>query len=86
MGPCIVLSNIRDRISNEMQLYTVYLCLGTALHILGGISTHNQERIQLYLQHLVLVTPIMLPAAIAEGHDERAEELVTCKEGYLSLT
>ena len=34
-------------ISNKMQLYTVYLYLETALHVLGGTSTHHQERIQL---------------------------------------
>jgi len=32
-----------------MQHYTVYLSLETALHISGGIPTHHQERIQLYL-------------------------------------
>jgi hypothetical protein len=26
-----------------MQSYTVYLFLETALHVLGGISTHHQE-------------------------------------------
>jgi len=35
----------------------------TALHVSGGTSTHHQERIQLYLQHLVFVTPLLLPAA-----------------------
>jgi len=34
---------------------------------LGGTSTHHQERKQLYLQHLVFVTPLLLPAAIAAG-------------------
>jgi len=38
-----------------MQRYTVYLYLETALHVSGGTSTHHQERIQLYLQHLVYV-------------------------------
>jgi hypothetical protein len=52
-----------------MQRYTVYLYLETALHISGGISTHHQERLQLYLQHLVFVTPSLLSAAI-----------VTCRE------
>jgi hypothetical protein len=60
MGPCIV------SISNKMQRYTVYLYLETALHISGGISTHHQEHIQLYLQHLVFVTPLLLSAAIVE--------------------
>jgi hypothetical protein len=54
------------RISNKMQRYTVYLYLETALLISGGTSTHHQERIQLYIQHLVLVTPLMLSAAIVE--------------------
>jgi hypothetical protein len=49
-----------------MQRYTVYFYLETALHVLGGTSTHHQERIQLYLQHLVSVTPILLSAAIVE--------------------
>jgi hypothetical protein len=49
-----------------MQRYTVYLYLETGLHVWGGNSTHRQERIQLYLQHLVFVTPLQLPAAIVE--------------------
>jgi hypothetical protein len=49
-----------------MQRYTVYLYLETALHVLGGNSTHHQKRIQLYLQHLVFVTPLLLSAAIVE--------------------
>jgi hypothetical protein len=61
MGPRIVI------ISNKMQRYTVHLYLETALHISGGISTHYQERIQLYLQHLVFVTtPLLLSDAIVE--------------------
>jgi hypothetical protein len=49
-----------------MQRYTVYLYLETALHVSGGISTHHQERIQLYVQHLVFVTPLLLFDAIVE--------------------
>ena len=64
MGPCIV--SIFQYISNKMQRCTVYLHLETSLHVLGGTSTHHQERIQLYLQHLVFVTPLMLSAAIVE--------------------
>jgi len=36
------------------------------LHVSGGTSTHHQERLQLYLQHLVFVTPLLLSAAIVE--------------------
>ena len=50
-----------------MQRYTVLLYPETALHVSGGTSTHHQERIQLYLQHQVFVTPLLLPAAIAAG-------------------
>jgi len=38
-----------------MQRYTIYLSVETALHVWGGTSTHHQEHIQLYLQHLALV-------------------------------
>jgi hypothetical protein len=38
----------------------------TALHVSGGTITHHQERKQLYLQHLVFVTPLLLSAAIVE--------------------
>jgi hypothetical protein len=49
-----------------MQRHTVYSYLETALHVSGGTSTQHQERIQLYLQHLVFVTPLLLSAAIVE--------------------
>jgi hypothetical protein len=53
-------------ISNKMQRYTVYLYLETALHVSGDTSTHHQQRIQLCLQHLVFVTPLLLSAAVVE--------------------
>ena len=64
MGTCTV--SIFQYISNKMQRYTVCLYLETALHVSGGTSTHHQERIQLYLQRLVFVTPLLLSAAIVE--------------------
>jgi hypothetical protein len=60
MGKCIV------SISNKIQRHTVYLYLETALHVSGGTSTHHQERIQLYLQNLVFVRPLLLSASIVE--------------------
>jgi hypothetical protein len=60
MDPCIV------SLSNKMQSYTVYFYMETAVHVSGCTSTHHQERIQLYLQHLVFVTPLVLSAAIVE--------------------
>jgi hypothetical protein len=64
MGTCVV--SIIQYISNKMPRYTVYSYLETALHASGGTSTHHQERIQLYLQHLVFVTPLLLSATIVE--------------------
>jgi hypothetical protein len=49
-----------------MQRYTAYLYLENALHVSDGTSTHHKERIQLHLQHLVFVTPLLLSAAIVE--------------------
>ena len=40
--------------------------LETALHVSGGTTTNHQERKQLYLQHLVFVTALLLSAAIVE--------------------
>jgi hypothetical protein len=64
MGTCIV--SIFQYISNKMQSYTDYLYPETALHVSGGTSTHHQECIHLYLQHLVFVTPLLISAAIVE--------------------
>jgi hypothetical protein len=64
MGLCIV--SIFPYISNKMQRYTVYLYFETTLHVSGDTSTHHQERIQLYRQHLIFVTPLLLSAAIVE--------------------
>jgi hypothetical protein len=65
-GQCLYKEMIFQSISDKMQLYTVYLYMETALHVSGGTSTHHQERIQLYLQHLAFVTPLPLPAVIVE--------------------
>jgi hypothetical protein len=60
MVTCIV------SISNKMKRYTVYLYLETVLHASGDTSTHHQERIKLYLQHLVFVTPLLLSTVIVD--------------------
>jgi hypothetical protein len=58
-------SNIPIYIQQDATLHSLFY-LETALHASGGTSTHHQERIQLYLQHLVFVTPLLQPAAIVE--------------------
>ena len=57
-------NNILIYIQQDATLHSLFY-LETALHVSGGTSTHHQERIQLYPQHLVFVTPLLLPAAIA---------------------
>jgi hypothetical protein len=53
-----------------MQRYTVYLYPETALIFSGGISTHHQERIQLYLQRLVFVTVVTFIDITCKGKCE----------------
>ena len=57
--------NIPICIQKDAMLHSLFY-LETALHVSGGIFTHHQERIKLYLQHLVFVTPLLLSAAIVE--------------------
>jgi hypothetical protein len=52
-------------IQQDATLHSLFH-LETALHVSGGTTTHRQERKQLYLQHVVLVTPLLLSAAIVE--------------------
>jgi len=51
--------------NKDATLHSLFY-LETALHVSGGITTHHQERKRLYLQHLVFVRPLLLPAAIVE--------------------
>jgi len=58
-------NNILIYIQQDATLHILFY-LETALHVSDGTITHHQERKQLYLQHLVLVTPLLLSAAIVE--------------------
>jgi hypothetical protein len=58
-------NNILIYIRQDATLHSLFY-LETALHVSGGIITHHQERKQLYLQDLVFVTPLLLPAAMVE--------------------
>jgi hypothetical protein len=52
-------------IQQNATLHSLFY-LETALHVSGGTTTYHHERIQLYLQHLAFVTPLLLPAAISD--------------------
>jgi hypothetical protein len=58
-------SSILIYIQQDSTLHSLFY-LETVLHVSVGTSTHHQERKQLHLQHLVFVTPLLLPAAIVE--------------------
>jgi hypothetical protein len=55
---------IRIYIQQDAKLHSLFY-LETALHVSGTTTTNHQELKQLYLQQLVFVTPLVLPAAIA---------------------
>jgi len=52
-------------IQQDATLHSLFY-LETALHVSGGTITHHQEHKQLYLQHLVFVTALLLSATIVE--------------------
>jgi hypothetical protein len=57
--------NTQIYIQQDVTSHSLFY-LETALHVSGGITTHHQECKQLYLQHLVFVTPLLLSVAIVE--------------------
>ena len=62
----------------DATLYSLFY-LETALHVSGGTITHHQERKQLYLQHLLLVRPLLLPSAIAAGSSNGLTNTRCCR-------
>ena len=58
-----VITYILIYIQQDATLHSSFY-LETTLHVSGGTITHHQERKQLYLQCLVFVTLLLLPAAI----------------------
>ena len=61
----VLRTNILIYVQQDATLHSLFY-LETALHVSGRTTTHHQERKQLYLQHLVFVTPLLLSAAIVE--------------------
>ena len=63
-------NNILIYIQQDATLHSLFY-LGTALHVSGGTATHHQEHKQLYLQHLVFVTPLLLPATTTHYQERK---------------
>jgi len=72
------LKNIPIYIKQDATLHSLFY-LENALNVSGGISTHHQERIQLYLQHLVFVRLLLLPAAITAGSGNSLTNTRCCR-------
>ena len=72
-GPFIV--SIFWYISNKMQRYTVSLYLDYMFQVESPLIIRST---QLYLQRLVLVKPLLLPAAIAAGSSNVLTDTVVC--------
>ena len=58
-------NNILICIQQDATLHSLFY-LETAVRVSSGTITHHQERKQLYLQHMVFVTLLLLSAAIME--------------------
>jgi hypothetical protein len=69
-------------IPQDATLHSLFY-LETALHVSGGTTTHHQERKQLYLQHLVFVRPLLLPAAIVAGISNGVTNTRCCRYSCL---
>ena len=54
-----------------------HLYLQTALHVSGGISTHHQELITLYLQYLALIRPLLLSVVSVTGRSRHVAVTVS---------
>jgi hypothetical protein len=58
-------NNILIYIQQDAPFHILFY-LETALLVSVGTTTHHQERKQLYLQHLLFVTPLLLSASSVE--------------------
>jgi len=74
----VLRKNILIYIQQDAMLHSLFY-LETALHVLGGTTTHHQELIQLYLQHLVFVRPLLLSAAIVAGSSNGVTNTRCCR-------
>jgi hypothetical protein len=70
--------NILMYIQQDATLHSLFY-LETALHVSGCTITHHEKRKQLYLQHLVFVTPLLLPAAIAADSSNGVTNTRCCR-------
>ena len=68
-------------VQQDATLHNLFY-LETALHFSGGTTTNHQECKQLYLQHMVFVTPLLLPAAIVEELEQSSNSSMILLDIY----
>ena len=73
-------NNIIIYIQQDATLHSLFY-LKTSLNVSDGTITHHQERKQLYLQHQVFVTPLLLPASILKELEPDVVHTVVCAPG-----
>jgi len=71
-------NNILIHIQQDATLHSLFY-LETSLHVSRGTIAHHQERKQLYLQHLVFLIPLLLPAAIVPGSSNGVTNTRCCR-------
>ena len=64
-GPCIVIIFLLVYLQIDAQLHSLFIS-GKLLYMFRVVSPPFIRSTQLYLQNLVLVKPLLLPAAIVE--------------------
>ena len=65
-------------VQQDATLHSLFY-LETPLHVSSRTTTHHQELKQLYLQRLVFVRPLLLPAALAAGNSNGLTNTRCCK-------
>jgi hypothetical protein len=75
--------NILIYVQQDATLHSLFY-LKTALRVSGVTITHHPEQKEMYLQHLVFVTPLLLPAAIATDSSNGVTSTRCCRYSYLA--
>jgi len=74
--------NILIYVQQDATLHSLFY-LETVLHVSGGTTTHHQKSEQMYLQHLVFVTPLLLSAVIAADKSNFVTNIRCCRYSCL---
>jgi hypothetical protein len=78
------IQNILIYVQQDVTLHGLFLSGNCSIpYVSSGNTTHHQKRKQLYLQHLIFVRPLLLPAAIAAGSSNGLTNTRCCRYSCL---